>query len=1062
MLKRLLLLLLNFSAAMVFCAHIEMLKNHEFSQGLNHWQEYSLKGWTRQYPVKADSKNGGIYLKFGGGKLPSKDLDVQCLYQKIRLIPGKVYFLRVEADVRGWANFSVRYGKEFPSKEQDISFHFNLTRKKKVYTQVFAYGGMDYPEGGIFRIDAGRNWDLNMNIYKVSLVELDYNARNTLPFKDAWLVFPFGKAPADFSVIPQTLVDNAGQNVKPVKRHAVPFPKDRKRTKFVQVEKENFPTRSPAMLYQELEVPCDEDVIVGMGADWWFEFYCNGKLVYTTFPGGNGSSDYSPDNHQFILPLKKGKNLLAIRLHSGTWGWRIYYGVPKPLLPDITFREGKEYAHMPMEDIVIKEGTALDLSSLTEIPAGKYGRVVAAADGSFEFEKRPGIPVRFQGTHCSLVWRFDWLNGSMEEFRKNVGLWAQAMRRQGYNAFRLSAFDLWGARNIKKPGEIPAESWEKLDRLIYECKKNGIYIELLCTYENFYAMRPPRKSKDIVPSALGMYLADPVERNHYKSHCQKLLEHVNPYTGMKLKDDPVIAVLECFNEQYYGFILLERYDIDKKYPELAKLFRKRWKDFLNKQYKNIAEKDLPESLRGGKLANPPLPFGLPDLRFDYRQFVCDCVTETLDFYVRTARKTGYKGLIANNPTSEIAYCKAQYMGLPMIDTHSYYAHPSNLISKGSKCIAESSVSKGVTYFRGLNNQRPYGVPMWVGEYNHCFWNPYQHELPLAFGAYSALNNFGGLMIHSDAVELSRPYNLIRCFEVSDSPLARAGEFVNSMLFRRGDVKSSPNRIALAIPNSQWTGVSSEQGKLAFIANFAITFPGLPRFHEVKNLREPDLVITPSGKSSQVVMHRLYADFTDHQDRSFSWKDTIALLKDKKIISPDNISDPENGIFQSDTKEITMRTKESLIKVVTPKTEAVSMLKKRTEKLNVLTVKSSSEDALIALTALDDVPLKESRKMMLVYTTHMANKNMVLDGKREKLIKLGEPRGLMKTGTLEVEIKTSAKRFTCYPLEINGTRRSPIEFEPQNGLLRLKLDTSALKEGVTPFFELVADEKSISR
>ena len=101
-------------------------------------------------------------------------------------------------------------------------------------------------------------------------------------------------------------------------------------------------------------------------------------------------------------------------------------------------------------------------------------------------------------------------------------------------------------------------------------------------------------------------------------------------------------------------------------------------------------------------------------------------------------------------------------------------------------------------------------------------------------------------------------------------------------------------------------------------------------------------------------------------------------------------------------------------------------------------------------------------MMLVYTTHMANKNMVLDGKREKLIKLGEPRGLMKTGTVEVEIKTSAKRFTCYPLEINGTRRSPIEFEPQNGLLRLKLDTSALKEGVTPFFELVADEKIISR
>ena len=1056
MLKKVFLLLLM-TAATGFSAHVEMVKNCDFSQGLKEWTPYTVKEWTRKSPFKADEKNGGVYVKFGGGKLPQPNLDVHSLCQKIRLVPGKVYALRVEADVRGWANFAVRYSKEVPSKEHDFAVNFNLHRKKKFYTQIFAYGGPDYPDGGQFRVDVGRNWDLDMNILKVSLQELDYSARKKLPFKDGWIVFPFANEPQDFSTLPAQLTNAAGKEVKPVKRYAQPYYKDRARTKLVQVQPKGFAPRTPAMLYQELDMPADEDVIVGMGADWWFDFYCNGKLIYSTFPGGNRTSEFSPDNNQFVLPLKKGKNLLAIRLHSGTWGWRIYYGIPRPLLPDVTFKEGKEYAHMPMKNIVIQKGTALDLSHLSEVPAGKYGRVVAGKHGGLEFEKRPGEPIRFQGTHNSLVWRFDWLNGSMEEFNKSVGPWAQAMRRQGYNAFRISAFDRWGSKGIKKAGEVPLEGWEKLDRLIYECKQNGIYVEFLCSFENLHAMRPPRQGTDVVPPALGMYLADPVLREQYRKHCTTLLNRVNPYTKMKLKDDPVLAVLECFNEQYYGFVLLQK-DMDKKYPGVAKLFRKRWKDFLNARYASLPENKRPEPLRNGKLANPPLPFGIPDLRNDYRQFICDCVTETLQFYVKTARDAGYKGLIANNPTTAMAYCKAQYMGLPMIDTHSYYAHPSNLISKGSRCLSASSVAGAVTMFRGLNNQRPYGAPMWVGEYNHCFWNPYQHELPLEFGAYAALNNYGGLMIHSDAVELERPYNLIRCFEVSDSPVARAGEFVNSMLYRRGDVKASDKRVVLAIPNDHWSGVSSEQGKLAFITNFSITFPGLPRFAEMKNLPEPDLVLTPSGKASQVVMHRLYAAFTDAKDDSFSWKKTLDLLKAKKIITPDNISDPVNGVFQSDTKEITMRTRESLIKAVTPKTEAVTMLKKRSETLDTLKVLSSSEDALIALTSLDGLPLKNTAHMMLVYSTHMANKNMVLDGKRETLVKLGETRSLMKTGTLDIEFKTSADKIICYPLEINGTRRTPMEFVPRNGVVRIMIDTSVLKEGVTPFFELVAVKK----
>ena len=64
------------TAATGFSAHVEMVKNCDFSQGLKEWTPYTVKEWTRKSPFKADEKNGGVYVKFGGGKLPQPNLDV--------------------------------------------------------------------------------------------------------------------------------------------------------------------------------------------------------------------------------------------------------------------------------------------------------------------------------------------------------------------------------------------------------------------------------------------------------------------------------------------------------------------------------------------------------------------------------------------------------------------------------------------------------------------------------------------------------------------------------------------------------------------------------------------------------------------------------------------------------------------------------------------------------------------------------------------------------------------------------------------------------------------------
>ena len=51
------------------------------------------------------------------------------------------------------------------------------------------------------------------------------------------------------------------------------------------------------------------------------------------------------------------------------------------------------------------------------------------------------------------------------------------------------------------------------------------------------------------------------------------------------------------------------------------------------------------------------------------------------------------------------------------------------------------------------------------------------------------------------------------------------------------------------------------------------------------------------------------------------------------------------------------------------------------------------------------------------------------------------------------------RFTLYPLSVNGLRRAPVEVTRAGDALAFTLDTTeaALPDGLTPFFELVAED-----
>ena len=76
-----------------------------------------------------------------------------------------------------------------------------------------------------------------------------------------------------------------------------------------------------AVLYNRFFAPSDGIGLIGIGTDWWFDARVNGQLCGSTWKTGNEEIIYDPENHPFYIPVKKGENLLTVRVRRGASSW---------------------------------------------------------------------------------------------------------------------------------------------------------------------------------------------------------------------------------------------------------------------------------------------------------------------------------------------------------------------------------------------------------------------------------------------------------------------------------------------------------------------------------------------------------------------------------------------------------------------------------------------------------------------------------------------------------------------------------------------------------------------
>ena len=709
------------------------------------------------------------------------------------------------------------------------------------------------------------------------------------------------------------------------------------------------------------------------------------------------------------------------------------------------------------KDLTVIKGSALDFSAFWDgKPAGYYGRAIVSERGTMTFEKTPEKDVRFKGYTFypqELINKFD-----KETAHKNIEKYAKLVRMSGYNLVRIG-FD-WIKSDLRR--DKRAEQYDYIDYIFSELKKNGVYVHLpLAWYDigtkNYHFL----KRNDVKIRAI---FGEKEARSMWKETAEEQLNHYNPYTKMKWKDDPVFQVFEYYNELnicYNKFNELE--------PKTKELVLTRWRAWLEKKYGTIDKLNAMwckfywgAGAKYKSFAEVPEKYS----GFDWEHFMQDVNDEFMEYCRKTVRATGYKGLVVQRNlgrTYRDLWTRQKISDV--IITNSYYQHPVGIYSPGADhtCGQTSSIAGELGYWRTLATTKNFDRPLTTTEYNHCYWNKYRYEMMSVFPSYSAFQNFSTLVIHSDAIDWREKTKRLWAFNVSESPAIRCSELFNQCFFMRGDVKVAKSRVDMtvsekfAMSDEGAYGMSGGQTRLPLITGFSIKCDS-PISESLKHVKpkKASLEVAPNG-GAEIVTMGWFQTVVDAKSGNFDIDKFVGVMKEKGLLPKDNLSSPKDGIYHSDTGQIYIDSKKKFAKTITDFSCVATVDKSEEVDMGALKLLRTSVPASVGVASLDGKKISESSRLIFVYSTQEDNMDAVRSYDNSLSIKGGMGPVVMKRGKVRAELKLDAsKKYAVYPIALNGARREKLDMEFENGVMQISIDNGTLKNGAVAMFEIVAE------
>lgn len=415
----------------------------------------------------------------------------------------------------------------------------------------------------------------------------------------------------------------------------------------------------------------------------------------------------------------------------------------------------------------IAAGSPLDFSAALDAPAGKYGFLRSASDGGFTFENAPEKRIRFLGVNlCKSA------NFPTHEVADQL---VEYLARMGYNAVRFHHHD----NGLVDPAAADSttlhpEQLDRLDYLFAKLKERGIY-----STTDLYSSRT-LKAGDSLPDCdffhnamvLKALLAiNPAALENWKTFARNLMEHKNPYTGLKWGEDPALICLNLVNEETVS-------NNWARIPETAVIYRRLFQER--------------RKAHGGGEA------GFPG-------FLLELQAGVLDEQIRFVKEE----LKLKTMVTSLNYIFAMPLTplrdkFDLVDNHQYFAHPSFPEKDWSlpyRYDQGSAIQRNAILPRLMMPTRIFGKPFIVTEFNFCNPNMFRAEGGPLAGAYAALQDWNGLWRFAwshDAAALETP-RTNGSFDAASDPMQQLSDRIIHALFVRGDFAPAERKISMAVP-----------------------------------------------------------------------------------------------------------------------------------------------------------------------------------------------------------------------------------------------------------------------
>ncbi|HXS93960.1 MAG TPA: hypothetical protein VN736_05100 [Candidatus Limnocylindrales bacterium] len=603
-----------------------------------------------------------------------------------------------------------------------------------------------------------------------------------------------------------------------------------------------------------------------------------------------------------------------------------------------------------------------DLSAiLHDSPAGKDGYIRIQGG---HFVKPNGQRIRFWGVHLT-----DWSPGSIElPPKEDTPMWARSLARYGVNIVRLHFIDKWAPTGITDGSKDDTRSFDpqqldRLDFLVSELKKNGIYMDLNLNVGRYY------KEGD------GVVDAAQVNRNWVKSlslfdkriielekeWSKNLLTHVNPYTKTEYRNEPAIALVEILNENGIG----QGYNPPTKFyaDELDGLYN----DWL-KAHLSAAELQKMREMAGVQ-GDAPVPrmrgndrATAPKERYETEvRFFMDLENGFYQDMRKYLRELGVKqpmiGTADHGHSGPPWAMLASLSNLDILDGHIYW---NQYIGVGDVPMVNDPARSTVVQ---LSRTAFAGKPYTVSETNHPFPNEYASEGIPILAAYALFQDWDMVIQYTFEPKKDpawKPY-VGDPFDISHDPVRMTEMAAGALMFLRGDVKPARQTIERTYSREQVLDAGLLPGGLRagseqpyFTPGFPLT---LPLEHEVriKSFNGPPTAkLTASGADPIVSDTGELRWYTTPSPAAPPAEPPAAGGRGGPTLPPPN-------------------AKDGLVTVETDRTQAlIGFIKANRKSLKNLSADVSNDFATIILTSMENKPLARAGKILLTACSRMQN------------------------------------------------------------------------------------------